>query len=81
MDDEETVVFFLAIFIGVVLTLIFVKVVGGFYGNGYQQAYEDLHNRKIETVVQKDYPALWIKYNAPKLPPNEREEYHAGSKE
>jgi hypothetical protein len=37
--------------------------VSGVYNVGYEQAYKDMHAGNIETVVQKNYPALWIKYN------------------
>jgi hypothetical protein len=37
--------------------------VNGAYNVGYEQAYKDMHTGKIESVVQRDYPAVWIKYN------------------
>lgn len=75
-DDDTLIIYGIGFLAGIVLSISFLLATGGFYGDGYQQAYEDLRNHKIEAVVQKGYPALWIKHNAPKLPPSEREDYH-----
>jgi hypothetical protein len=31
----------------------------------YRKAYEDMKTGKIESVVKKEYPDLWIKWNIP----------------
>jgi hypothetical protein len=68
-EDVASMICGIGFFVGIVVTLAFIWAAEGFYGNGYQQAYEDARNHKIEAVTQESYPALWIKYNAPKLPP------------
>lgn len=73
--DDEPIFFFIGCFVGVIITIIVGLFLGATYRGGYQQAYTDLHQNKIEHVVKRDYPSLWIKFNVPDPPSNEIKEY------
>ena len=64
MDDSSS------FWAGVILTLIFGFIIGGLILNSvwnerYKAAYEACKQGRIEEIVKKDYPDLWIKYNVP----------------
>ena len=58
MDDGITAIIFI-----IIAAILFIG--GCWVGDrhGYRKAYEDMNHNKIEQVVQKEYPDLWIKYN------------------
>jgi hypothetical protein len=68
VDDFVTTIiaFIVGAFAGFIFT-IFVTVKGELTSDdGYRKAYIDMHKGSIETVVQKQYPSLWIEYNVTK---------------
>jgi hypothetical protein len=50
-------------FVGIIFLLLILIFTGGREYDGYCNAYEDMKKGKIEQVIKKRNPALWIKYN------------------
>jgi hypothetical protein len=51
------------ILVSVFWIMVLIFSMAGAYNAGYETAYTDVHKGNIETIAQKKYPALWIKYN------------------
>lgn len=50
---------------GILIAVLSGILLGVTYTGGYKDAYKDYHAKKIEQVVKKSWPALWIEYNSP----------------
>lgn len=53
--------------VGLIFFLVLINIMGGREYDGYCNAYEDLKKGKIEEIIKKRNPALWIKYNIPEV--------------
>ena len=62
-DLYVTLILIFGNLVGACITLSLMSIFGHDFKSGYRTAYEDMKKGTIESVMKKDYPKVWIKYN------------------